>query len=243
MNIIARFLLFVSVLLITQFSVAENRLIISNGATKPPMHTDNFTGFIDIVLSEALNRIGYKLDIRGLPNERSLINANRGIIDGESNRIAGMEKNYPNLIRVPEKIIDWEFIVFSKKQVDTTKGWDSLTPYETSFITGWKIFEYNVPKDVMVTQVRNPEGLMTLLENNRADVALYERWQGLDLIRKNKYKNIKAMTPPLARKEMFIYLHNKHAALVPKLAQALKDMKKDGTYQRFYQQIIAPLEK
>lgn len=238
-----RFIFIATLLLISSSTFADKTLVISNGATKPPMHTDNFTGFIDIVLGEALNRIGYKLDTRGLPNERSLINADRGIIDGESNRIAGLEKLYPNLIRVPEKIMDWQFVAFSEQDIDTTQGWNSLTPYVTSFITGWKIFEINVPKKTTITQIRHPEQLFILLNKKRIDVALYELWQGLGLIRKFKYNDIKALSPPLAHKEMFTYLNKKHAHLVPKLAQSLKEMKKDGTYARIHQRILSPLKK
>jgi polar amino acid transport system substrate-binding protein len=32
--------------------------------------------------------------------------------------------------------------------------------------------------------------------------------------------------------DMFLYLHKKHEALVPRLAQALRDMKADGSHAR-----------
>ncbi len=38
---------------------------------------------------------------------------------------------------------------------------------------------------------------------------------------------------------MYLYLHKKHQALVPRLAQALKDMKADGTYNRIMSAITA----
>lgn len=238
-----RTLTFAILLLICQFALAKNVLVLSNGATNAPMHGKNNSGIVEAILSEALKRMGYQLDVRVFPNERSLINANRGIIDGETQRIAGLEKKYTNLIRVPEKIMDWEFVAFSKKKIDMTGGWNSLKPYETSFITGWKIFEYNVPDDVSVTLTRDPEGLFTLLNNNRSDISLFERWQGLEIIKKNNYKDIKPLSPPLATRAMFTYLHKKNAKLIPLLASKLKEMKKDGTYARIYKQILGPLEK
>lgn len=230
-------------LLINTNANADNTLVLSNGGTHAPMHTKDFKGFIDVVLTEALTRIGYKLDTRSLPNERSLINSDRGIIDGETQRITGLEKKYPHLIRVPEKIMDWQFVVFSKQHIDTTKNWKSLTPYTTSFITGWKIFEYNVPENVAVTKTRDPEGLFFLLDKNRTDVILYELWQGLALTKKHRYEGVMVSYPPLAKKAMFTYLHKKHALIVPKLAQALKEMKKDGSYQLIYQRILEPFLK
>lgn len=230
-------------LLISNSSFAEKALILSSGVVYPPMQSHNGEGFTNLVLKEALNRIGYKIAFRVLPNERSLISSNKGLSDGELHRTKGMEKTYPNLIRVPEKLMDWKFVVFSKQDINTKQGWNSLKPYVTSFITGWKIFEYNVPKDVKISKVRSPDGLFTLLDKERTDIALYELWQGLELIKKHNYKDIKVSYPPLANKAMFTYLHKKHAHLVPKLAQSLKEMKKDGTYERLYQKILAPTKQ
>ena len=229
--------------LICRPSFAKNSLTLSSGDVYPPMQSENHTGFTNLVLKEAFNRIGYKVDFHTVPNERSLIRTNNGLSDGEIHRIAGLEKKYPNLIRVPEKLMNWKFVVFSKQDINTKQGWDSLKPYFTSFINGWKIFEYNIPKEVKITTVRNPEALFSLLNKDRTDIVLYELWQGLELIKKRNFKNIKVSYPPLANKEMFTYLHKRHAHIVPKLAQALKDMKADGAYERLYQQIIAPLEK
>jgi len=41
---------------------------------------------------------------------------------------------------------------------------------------------------------------------------------------------------------MFTYLNKKHVNLVPKLAQSLKELKADGTYERIYTRILAPLK-
>ena len=92
----ARSLSIAILLFVAPLSFAENVLVLSNGTTDYPMHGKNNSGIVEAILSEALKRINYKLVIRALPNERSLINANRGLVDGESQRIAGLEKKYPN---------------------------------------------------------------------------------------------------------------------------------------------------
>jgi len=234
------------ILLIMLFSspvFAENKIFLSHGATQPPMHTEQLTGFIDLVLTKAYERIGIELDITKIENENALISANKGVVDGLTQRIEGLTKHYPNLIRVPEKIIDWQFVAFSKQDINTSEGWNVLIPYTTAIITGWKIFEFNIPEKTNVTHVKTAEQLFNLLDKNRSDIILYERWQGLGLIKKHGYINIKVMNPPIAKREMFTYLHKKHASLVPKLSKALKEIKNDGTYQALYNRILAPLEK
>jgi len=143
-----------------------------------------------------------------------------------------MEKIYPNLIRVPEKLIDWHFVAYSKQPLDLTNGWESLANKNIAFITGWKIFEQHSPRSATVTKVRNADQLFTLLNKNRTDIALFNLAGGNYLIDKLHLEDVKAQSPPLAVREMFIYLNKKHSQLVPELARALSDMKTDGTYAK-----------
>ncbi len=224
----------------TQSSYATELTL--NTATTAPLSTPQLTGFLDQVVKEALARNGYTLKTTQLPAERALKNVNAGIEDGEMLRIKGMEKLYPNLIRVPEKVIDVEFVAFGLHNINLNNGWFSLTPYSISFINGWKIYEKNVPKQAEITKVRTVKQLFFMLLKKRADIILYERWGGL-LYLKNKHLNtIKMELPPLAKKEMFIYLHKKHKLLVPKLAATLRQMKLDGSYQHIFNKILAPLK-
>ncbi len=210
---------------------AQSTLTI-NAVGQPPLNTNTYDGFMDEVAREAIKRIGYQLDINHLPAERGLRNANNGLIDGEMSRIKGLDNIYHNLIRVPEKIMSWEFCVFSKKPIDLQKGWASLEKKNVAFINGWKILEKNVPKSATITRTRNSQQLFTLLIKNRADFIIYERWGGNSVLKKLQLDEISLQRPFLASREMFIYLHKKHKALVPELARALAEMKKDGSYER-----------
>jgi len=221
--------------------VFANEIVI-NTTGKPPLNTPQLTGFMDLVSKEAFKRIGYTLKTVQLPAERGLRNVNAGIEDGEMSRIKGLDKLYPNLIRVPEKIMDWEFVGFSQMQIDLNQGWPRLSKYSVAFINGWKILEKNVPKQAEITKVRTPEQLFSILYKSRADLVLYERWGGLLYLQNSKLNKIKLLSPPLATKEMFIYLHKKHIKLVSKLSQTLKQIKKDGTYQAIFNKTLKPLE-
>ena len=233
-----------SCLLFSNTSILYAKEITLNTTGVPPLNTPQLTGFMDLVSKEAFNRIGYILKTVKLPAERGLKNVNRGIEDGEMSRIKGLDKTYTNLIRVPEKIMDWEFVAFSQNDIKISSQWTSLSSYAVAFINGWKILENNVPKQTDITKVKNHQQLFSTLIKNRADLVLYERWGGLLLISKNpKLKSIKLHKPPLAKKEMFIYLHKKHKNIVNKLRNSLSSMKRDGTYNSIVQKILKPLEK
>ncbi len=93
-----------------------------------------------------------------------------------------------------------------------------------------------------VTQVRDADQLFGLLANGRTDLALYERWQGLQRVRDLGLKAY-ALEPPLARTDMFIYLNKKHEALVPRVAQALARLKANGTYKRIFDATLTSIAK
>jgi len=232
-----RFLLF---FLAAAPALAQETLFL-NTTNGPPYHTEEKTGFLDAVLLEVQKRTGIVFKIVTMPSERALINANAGIDDGVTNRIAGMEKFYPNLIPAPESVYNWKFVVFAKGVEFPITGWKSLKPYTVGFVIGWKIFEHNVTEAAQITKVKNVTQMFNLLVNDRAEVALYDRWQGLSHIRRNKITGVTMLRPPLADKDMFMYLHKKHRRLIPKITTSLRALKADGTYQRLVDKFLTPL--
>ena len=217
------------------------RVIRLNTTGKPPLNTPQQNGFMDDVATEAFKRIGVTLKTVQLPAERGLKNANAGIDDGEMSRIAGLNKTYNNLIKVPEKIMDWEFIVFTRKNTGT--NWNDLASQSVSFINGWKVLESNVPASANIVKVHTPEQLFLMLERKRVDFIIYERWAGSLYLQKPALSDVSAMLPPLAVRDMYIYLHKKNQDLVVKLAASLKQLKDDGTYEKIYRKHLAPLIK
>lgn len=71
-----------------------------------------------------------------------------------------------------------------------------------------------------------------MLDGGRIDLALYTRTDGLALARGMGLSSVAPLSPALKDVDMFLYLNRKHEALVPKLAQALREMKADGSYNR-----------
>ncbi|HJW82255.1 MAG TPA: transporter substrate-binding domain-containing protein [Acidiferrobacterales bacterium] len=229
-----------SLLLALSGAVAADRpVLVLNDTNEPPFTTADRNGFLDIVAGEAFRRAGAELRLVKLPAERGLINANAGIEDGELTRIAGLEKQYPNLVRVPEKLVDWEFSAFSK-DASIASNWNSIRQRSVGHIKGWKIYEQSLAGAERVTTADDPEQLFRLLDLNRIEVALYERSLGAALARQQGLKDVRPLAPPLATREMFIYLHKRHANLVPRLADALRAMKREGFYQRAYNEKLKP---
>ena len=197
----------------------------------PPHSTPDSRGTEDLVLKEAFRRIGYQINIVHLPSKRCLVNANNGIDDGLFARVEGMEAGYPNLVMVPEPVATFEFAVFSKHDIPVN-GWNSLKPYRTGIVTGWKILEKNLAQIPSLTLVTNKKSLFAMLESGRLDAAVFDWTEGEALLSKGKPSTIRPIKPLLAKRDMYVYMNKRHAALVGRLSNALKDMKRDGTFQR-----------
>lgn len=219
---------------------ADMAVLTLNDSNEPPFTTADRKGFVDAVAFEAFRRAGVQLRLVKLPAERGLINANAGTEDGDLTRIAGLEAQYPNLIRVPEKLIEWEFSAFSKNPALVT-SLDVLRARPIGHIRGWKIYENMLAGAPAVVSSDDSAQLFRQLQLDRIDVALYERWLGLSLLRKQGIKDVYPLEPALAKREMYIYLHKRHAALVPKIAEALRAIKAEGLYDKLYKEKVLSL--
>lgn len=196
------------------------------------------TGMLDRILHEAFRRLGIEMEIVFIPTEKSLVDANAGVVDAEINRIEGMEKSFPNLVRVPEPNMVMHFVAFSKNKFEI-EGWESLRGLYTGIVKGWKILERNTEGFPNVIYTPTEFELFRMLEKDRLDIALYSLLTGYAVLDNMGYENIRDLHPPLASREMYLYVHKKHADLVEDIAAALRSMKSDGTYDRIVAEATA----
>lgn len=195
------------------------------------------TGILDRILVEAFSRIGITAEIVYTPTERSLYDVNAGVLDGEINRIAGMEKRYPNLRRVPEPNMTMEFVAFAKTPLEID-GWESLRQLDIGLVRGWKILEEHTEGFPYVTKVPTEVGLFTMLDKGRLDAALYSRLTGLRALEELGMEGVRCLEPPLASRKMYLYVYKDHQALTDEIAEALRALKADGTYDRIVEDVL-----
>lgn len=215
------------------------RQVLTIGATdSPPLSLPDQSGMLDRMLKEAFSRIGVQVEFVTMPSERSLLEAERGSLDGDNNRVAGLQNRYPQLIQVPESSMVYEFTAFATSPGVVINSWDDLGRFEVAYLIGWKIFEDSV-KAPRVTKVSTSKQLFSLLKAGRADVVLFDRLGGNHHLKELGINQAYAVEPPLAKREMFLYLNAKHAAMVPALTKALRAMKADGSHARFFSELPA----
>jgi len=219
---------------------AADPLSVNTGASAP-LSTYLQDGYQDLLAIELFQRLGLKVVMNILPGERCLLNLNHGIDDATLTRIKGLQKAYPNIRIVPEKLLDSEFVAITNNPKTEVNGWAELKDHNIAYINGWKIFDQNTKDAKPVTKVENASQLFELLAVGRADVILFEKWSGLNIIKDRGMKEARILRPPLATKAKFMYVHKKHKALVDKLVAIIQAMKADGTFEKIYEQTLSPL--
>lgn len=223
-------------------ALAQPTLVISS-AVFPPFTTEAHDGFEDRIIPEMFRRAGYLSDVRRLPGQRAISLVEEGYMDADFSLVKGIAKRLKNLVQMNEPTFRRDFVVFSKNKNLTIENWDSLKPYSVAFMNGWKILEWNIKNYKSLTKTSNPRQLFKLLDNDRVDTVVYAKYSGLYLIQQMGMKDIAIVGKPLATRDMSVVLNKKHAPLVPRLDQILRDMKQDGFYQQAFDDTIGPLLK
>jgi polar amino acid transport system substrate-binding protein len=213
------FLSIVLCLILTGSALAEG-LVFSKIAGNPAYISE-------VILKEAYRRLGIEISTNILPGERALKSANAGELDGDIHRVIGLEKIYPNLIRVPFAVNSLEGMIFTKNRDLSVNSWDDLKPYSIGLRTGMKFAELGT-RGMNVTSVEKTDQLFKMIESNRLDVIVSTRIEGLMLTKQMKLDDVFPVEPPIVDLKLFHYVHKKHEALIPKLVQVLNDMAKEG---------------
>ena len=222
-------------------AAAADGLRLSTGMIEPWTDAAG-TGFHQMLIREVFARIGLQAEVElNTASSRAFRLADDGVTDGLAGRVAGIEGEYPNLIRVPERMFVNDFVACSLEGKPLpAPGWEGLVPRSVAYIIGWQVFEHRLPPVRELTLAKDSAQLLTLLKAGRAEVILHERWQALSHA-KALGLQLHVQEPPLARVPMYIYLHRRHAGLVDKVADSLRRMKADGSYDAIAQGVFGHL--
>ncbi|SCK13347.1 ABC transporter substrate-binding protein [Vogesella sp. LIG4] len=189
------------------------------------------------ILQEAYRRLGIRLSSVALPVERSLRYSNSGGTDGEVMRIAGLEQDYPNLVRVPVPLLEVRMQAFTTGANYPVHGWQSLQNYRLCVRSGIRIVLQHT--EGMQREITHSEQqLFSMLRAGRCDMAILSQdsWLLIDRLHQGP---LHALEPPLSSEPLYHYLNKRRAALLPGLTAVLRDMQRDHSMQRILQQFDA----
>lgn len=221
-------------LLLLCFSVnAKDTLVFATGAEAP------IQDISELVLREAYQNIGYTIRVERFPNPRSMMMANSGQLDGELSRVAGIEKEFNNLVAVPVAVNINEAYAFSKRKDIHTPDWESLRPFRLACVLGVQVIKLSlIEEGISCEYVSTHLQTLKMLHLDRVDIALMPRVNALSALKSANMTDIRIAGGPLVTLKLYHYLHQKNAELLPLITEALKKMEELGRISAIRQQYL-----
>jgi polar amino acid transport system substrate-binding protein len=192
------------------------------------------------ILTEAFRLNGIEFSSEYNPSLRSLMLSDSGEFDGELHRVFDFQdisnNKYPNLLRVDTHLVSvWQSFYTNIKGISVETIQD-LSPYRVSYYRGrqnvQKLLEGIIPES-QISQVSTDEQAFKMLNSGRIDIVISESRQGNSIIEKNHYSDIYEIKK-IDEIRICTYLHKKHSLLVPLLNETLLEMKRNGTFDRIF---------
>lgn len=184
------------------------------------------------IVIEAYKRIGIEAQVDHHPWARALELSSSGDTDGELHRVKAISSKFESLIIVNEPVLYIDFVAFAKQDKNIfIKKWEDLKPYTFTYVRGIKLIESNT-QEMNVEPVRDFKTALKLLELDRVDVVLDTYYNAIKEIELGGYTNFQLSSDYLARIPLYHFVHKRNAHLVPKLEEALREMKKEGIIKK-----------
>lgn len=233
----------IAILCATIFSMpskaANKMVLVGTESVKNSMYGP----WLTMVFTEAFHRLGYSLVYQGYPAARASALSDAGEVDGEISRVFEYQETHPNLIRVDEIVYSTNFVAFAAKPGITLNGWKSLrdTTYKVEYRRGVKLSKSELSQVVApdrLSDVTSAEQGLKKLITGRTDLYVDVEFTILKAIQKVNSNEFDVSTLYQAgimqKVDAYVYLHKKYAALVPKLAEVLRAMKREGLFECYF---------
>jgi len=198
--------------------------------------------WLTLIFTEVFRRLGYELQYDGYPAVRASAMSDAGEVDGEISRVFEYQMTHPNLIRVDEILYSTNFVAFAVKPGIVLHGWKSLknTTYKVEYRRGVKLSESELPLVVTsehLSVVTTAEQGLKKLITARTDLYVDVDFTTVEAMKRLNPAEFDVSAVYQAgimhAVTAYAYLHKKHAALVPKVAEVLKAMKQEGLFESY----------
>jgi len=180
-------------------------------------------------LTRIEQQVGVDFVFVDLPAARSIVSANRGVIDGDLLRTNMVSATMPNLVRVPYALVTIEAAAFTwmpDLKVCNFQELSGIKDVVVSTQIGRKYSQNKLRNYKNRLFVETAEQLFNILEQQRSDIAVLDRPSAYRAIGDRLGKTIfETCETPLITQHLYMFLHKKHEGLVSKIATALT---KDG---------------
>ncbi len=177
-----------------------------------------------LLMQQAYKQLGYQMELVIMPLERSAYESNKGqLLDAELSRTAQAAEMLPNMIRVKVPIGHIRITAFSRNPATKIRHWQDLGAWRVDVLRGIYLAKINMDGQ-KYTEVNSISQALQRLLSSRTDIAVLLGDETEWALQQHNHPGIYVIQPDLAKTEVFHYVHERHAALVPKLEAVLSQL-------------------
>ncbi len=179
------------------------------------------------LINEAYTRLGIKADFIDVPFGRSLVESNKGVLDGEIARVLRVTEHYPNLLTVPYILFDTEVYLYINQQQCPKCTLDTVQ--SLAFVRGSLIIEdilKQLPASRRVISSGTIESTKTLFFSGKVDAVIFAAY------RLSSTAEFAVAEHHLMSLPDYHLLHRSHQALLQPLAEMFLQLESEGFTQR-----------
>ncbi|GLT17602.1 ABC transporter substrate-binding protein [Vibrio zhanjiangensis] len=183
------------------------------------------------IMTEIYGQLGDYIEVKPLPGLRAQSAANAGKVAGEIARIWGYGDQTPNVIRVPTAYYSLKTVGYALSNSGIKiNNKQELNRYKVVIIRGVK-HTAEITQDMKKSNIEivdSPDFMMQSVSSGRAQIALTNPLLGRLLAQKLGENKIELVGPPLAKLELYHYIHKDHAELVPIINKKIIELRDSG---------------
>ncbi len=219
-------------------ALAQQATPIVLGTARPE---GNYVGnFLNRIFINAFRRLDIPLEIRFVPAARLSVLVASGELDGELVRVRAYADSQPNLVRVEASVVEVVFALWSATpdiklaRLEELATRDLSVNYVRGVLGCENALKPLLPPD-RLTVVGASEQALEMLQLGRVklhcgiDFTVLPLAGSAEFKGKLKLHKVVDVGTPTA---FYPYLHRRNAALAPRLAATLTQMREDGTIER-----------
>ncbi|WJG07620.1 transporter substrate-binding domain-containing protein [Aliiglaciecola sp. LCG003] len=205
---------------------AADRTLYISSAFRAPYIEPPYDGLVWSRLKNIENGLDIQFKFVDVPAARSLVLANSAQIDGDVIRRYEIGEHYPDLIRVPQAVIEIEISVFSWDPDNIIHSFSDFNKMNEGIVAtqiGRKFIEKNLSSIRNSMFVNDIEHIFSLLEKKRIDFVVLDRPTALAAMGSRFGDSLfEVSSKPLSKVKYYLYLHKKHADLVDLISAELE---------------------
>lgn len=198
-----------------------------------------------LIYEEAFRRLGMTVRMVLYPTQRLSVSADQGLVDGETARVSDYQADHPALVRVEEPLVEAVFALFAVDPAVAVTRLPDLpaAPWRGVYLRGVAVCAKSLAPwlpAARLTDVGDVTQAWEMVLSSRADFVCTSDLSVTDIFSSPEFKGRAEVRKlfDLANTPLHTYLHRRHAALAPRLAEVLKQMKAEGAIERFRREAL-----